>query len=84
MGTGMAITGVEASSFKTYMQEVRAALRGCATNVTLAQAIERLFWELALRKRGVSAAKNLVACIRILERLRLIPATITDLPRLHF
>ena len=82
MGTGMAIRGVEASSSKTYMQEVRGTLRGCATDVTLAQVIERRFGELALRKRGVSAAKNLVAGIRILEPLQLIPVTITDLHKL--
>ena len=83
MGTGMAIRGVEASSSKTYMQEVRGAIRGCPTDVPLAKAVERRFGELALRKRGVSAAKNLVAGIRILERLELIPPTITDLHRLQ-
>ena len=69
MGTGMAIRGVEANSSKTYMQEVRGALQGCATDVPLAQAIERRFGELAVRKRGVSVAKYLVAGIKILERL---------------
>ena len=79
VGTGMAIRGVQASSSKTYMQEVRGAIRGYATDMPLAQAMERQFGELALRKRGVSAAKNLVAGVGILERLELIPATITDL-----
>ena len=83
MGTGMSIRGVEASSSKTYVQEVRGAIRGCPTDVPLAKAIERRFGELVLRKRGVSAAKNLVAGIRILERLELIPPTITDLHRLQ-
>ena len=83
MGTRMAIRGVEASSSKTYMQGVRGAQQGCATDVTLAQAIERRFGELALRKRGVSATKNLVAGITILERLQLIPVTITDIHRLQ-
>ena len=69
MGTSMAIRGVEASLSKTYMQEVRGALRGCATDLPLAQAIERRFGELALCKRGISAAKNMVAGVRILERL---------------
>ena len=49
----------------------------------LAKAIERQFGELTLRKRGISAAKNLVAGVRILERLELIPATITNLHRLQ-
>ena len=53
VGTGMAIRGVEASSSKTYMQEVRGAIRGCPTGVPLAKAVERRFGELALRKRGV-------------------------------
>ena len=83
MDTGMAITGVEASSSKTYMQEVRGAIRGCFTDMPLAKAIERRFGELALRKRGISAAKNVVAGVRILERLELILATITDLHRLQ-
>ena len=39
--TSMAIRGVEASWSKTYMQEVRGTLRGCATDLPLAQAIER-------------------------------------------
>ena len=56
---------------------------GCATDMPLAKAIERRFGELALRKRGISAAKNLVAGVRILERLELIPAAITDLHRLQ-
>ena len=47
MCTWMAIRGVEASSSKTYMQEVRGALRGCATDVPVAQAVERRFGELA-------------------------------------
>ena len=83
MGRGMAITGVEASSSKTYMQEVRGAIRGCATDLPLAHAIEQLFGELALRKRGISTAKNLVEGVRILEHLPLIPATIIDLHRLQ-
>ena len=49
----------------------------------LAKAIERRFGELALCKRGISAAMNLVAGVRILEHLELIPATITDLHRLQ-
>ena len=44
----------------------------------LAKAIEGRSGELALRKGGI-AAKNPVAGVRILERLELIPATITDL-----
>ena len=83
VGTGMAIRGVEASSSKTYMQELLGAIRGCATCMPLAKAIERRFGELALRKRGMSAVKNLVAGGRILERLELIPATVTDLQRLQ-
>ena len=79
MGTGMAIQGVEASSSKTYMHEVRGAIRGCAVDMPLAKAIERRFGELALRKRRISAAKNVLAGVRILESLKLIPATITDL-----
>ena len=83
VGTGMAITGVEASLSKTYMQEVWGAIRGCATDLPLAQAIAPRFGELALPKRGISAAKNLVAGVRILERLQLTPATITDPHRLQ-
>ena len=49
----------------------------------LAKAVEQRFGELAVRKRGVSAAKNPVAPIRILERLELIPPTITELHRLQ-
>ena len=65
------------------MQEVRGAIRGCPTDMPLAKAVERRFGELALRKRGVSAAKNLVAGICIRERLELIPPTITELHRLQ-
>ena len=83
MGTGMAIRGVEASLSKTYMQEVWRAIQGCATDLPLAKAMERRFRELVLRKLGISAAKNLVASIKILERLELIPATITGLQRLQ-
>ena len=83
MGTGMAIRGVEATSAETCMQEVRGAMRGCPTDMPLAKAIERRFGELALRKQGIPAAKNLVAGVRILERLELIPATITDLHRVQ-
>ena len=83
VGTAMAIRGVEASSSATYMQQVRMALRGCGTDEPLAVAIQRRFAELALRKRGYSAANNLVAGIRMLEKLKLIRATVTDLHRLQ-
>ena len=59
------------------------ALRGCGTDEPLAVAIQRRFAELALRKRGYSAANNLVAGIRMLEKLTLIRATVTDLHRLQ-
>ena len=83
VGTAMAIRGVEASSSATYMQQVRMALRGCGTDEPLAVAIQRRFAELALRKRGYSVANNLVAGIRMLEKLKLIRATVTDLHRLQ-
>ena len=53
VGTGMAIRGVEASSSRTYMQEVRGAIWGCPTHMPLDKAVERRFGELALCKRGV-------------------------------
>ena len=83
VGTGMAITGVEASSSQTYMHEVWGALRGCATDLPLAKAIEWRFRQLALCQRGISTANNFVAGVKILERLELIPATITDPHRLQ-
>ena len=83
VGTAMAIRGVEAISSATYMQQVRMALRGCGTDEPLAVTIQRRFAELALRKRGYSAANNLVAGIRMLEKLKLIRATVTDLHRLQ-
>ena len=81
VGTSMATRRVEATSSKTYMQEVRGAIRGCATDLPLAKAIERRFKELVLRKRGISTATNLVAGVRISERLQLIPATMIHLHR---
>ena len=83
VGTAMAIRGVEASSSATYMQQVRMALRGCGTDEPLAVAIQRRFAELALRKWGYSAANNLVAGIRMLQKLKLIRATVTDVHRLQ-
>ena len=82
VGTAMAIRGVEASSSAAYMQQVRMALRGCGTDEPMAVAIQRRFAELALRKRGYSAANNFVAGIRMLEKLKLIRTTVTDLHRL--
>ena len=82
-GTGMTIRGVEASSSQTYMQEVRGAIRGCPTDMPLAKAIERLFGELALRKRGISGARTWRRESASWNTWNSYWATITDLHRLQ-